>query len=94
VKHNPKPIAASPPSSGSQQKGTQTAMYRNLTPYLARARFNDRLARAEAQQLAAAAKQSRPPRRRLTAISVTMRALLTRLQARRPAASTVARTRT
>jgi hypothetical protein len=68
-------------------------MYRNLTPYLARARFNDRLARAEAQQLATAAKRSRPPRRRLTAISVAMQAVLARLQARRVAASTL-RTRT
>jgi hypothetical protein len=70
-------------------------MYPNLTPNLARAKLNDRLERAEAQQLAAAAKHSRLPRRRprLTAISVTMDALLARLQARRPTAST-ARTRT
>jgi len=62
-------------------------MYPNLTPNLARARHNDRLARARAQQLATAAKQSRPPRRRLTAISVAMQALLARFQARRAAAS-------
>lgn len=70
-------------------------MYPNLTPNLARAKLNDRLERAEAQQLATAAKQSRPPRRRprLTAISVTMRALLARLRVRRPAPST-ARPRT
>jgi hypothetical protein len=66
-------------------------MYPNLTPDLARAKLNDRLARGEAQQFAATAKRSRPSRRhqRLTAISVTMQALLARLQARRPAVSTV-----
>jgi hypothetical protein len=71
-------------------------MYPNITPDLARARFNDRLARAEAQKIASTAKQTRPPPRRprLTAVSVTMQALLARLQARRTAASTAARTRT
>jgi hypothetical protein len=70
-------------------------MYPKLIEDLARAKLDDRLARAEALRLATAAKQARPPRRRprLSAFQATMQALLARLQARRPAAST-ARTRT
>lgn len=37
-------------------------MYGNLTPDLARSRFNDRLAHAEAQRLATAAKQTQSDR--------------------------------
>ena len=61
-------------------------MYPNLTPDLARARFNDRLARTEAQQLATAAKQSRPPGRRQRArIPAVLRVPPLRLMTRRPA---------
>jgi hypothetical protein len=48
-------------------------MYSNVTPDLARARINDRLARAEARRLAAAAKQARPPRQRASIRSVLPR---------------------
>ena len=62
-------------------------MYRNLTPYLARARFNDRLARAEAQQLASATKQTRSSRRWQRArIPAVPRLRPLRLMTRRPAA--------
>jgi hypothetical protein len=72
-----------------------TAMYPKLVQDLARAKLDDRLARAEAQRLAIAAKQSRPPRRHppMDSVSVAMQALLARFQARRPEAPT-ARTRT
>jgi hypothetical protein len=62
-------------------------MYPNLTPDLARARFNDRLARAEAQQLASATKQTRSERRRQRGrILAVPRLLPLRLMTRRPAA--------
>jgi len=61
-------------------------MYGNLTPDLARARFNDRLARAEAQRLATAAKQARPPHRPQRArILAVARLHPLRLMTRRPA---------
>lgn len=65
-------------------------MYPKLIQDLARAKLDDRLARAEAQRLATVAKQSWPPRprARLSAISAAMQALFARFQARRLAAST------
>lgn len=59
-------------------------MYCNLTPDLARARFNDRIAHAEAQRLAAAARQARPRRQR-TSIPTVLRLLPLRPLTRRPA---------
>jgi hypothetical protein len=59
-------------------------MYANLTPYLARARFNDRLARAEAQRLATTAKQAQSRRQRAR-IPMALRPQLLRPVTRRPA---------
>jgi hypothetical protein len=59
-------------------------MYSNLTPDLARARINDRLAHAEASRLAAAAKQARPPRQRAS-IPAVLRLLPLHPMTRRPA---------
>jgi hypothetical protein len=49
-------------------------MYSNLTPDLARAKLNERLARAEARRLAAGARQARPGRPR-TSIPTLLRLL-------------------
>jgi hypothetical protein len=59
-------------------------MYGNVTPDLARARFNDRLVRAEAQRLATAARRARSRRQRAR-IPASLRLLSLRPVSRRPA---------
>jgi hypothetical protein len=54
----------------------------HISQELAHARINDRLARAEARRLAAAARQVRPPRRRRTGIPAPLHALVRQYFAR------------